>query len=311
MIEKEITVGINGKYPLKGILSLPDNYDEKVPAVVLVHGSGSTDMDETAWGNKPFKDIADYLPSKGIAVLRYNKRTFVYGKQMKKEDAGGITVKNETIEDAILAANLLRDDKKIDPGRIFILGHSLGGMLAPRIDVEGGNFAGLIILAGSPRTLTDIIIGQMEDQISQLGKLLQIIGKKQVLSIRAKFERIDSMTEGEAKRLKIFGYLYAWYFKELAEHPAADYLKVIEKPVLILQGGKDFQVLPEKDFDLYKKICAGKPNIGFKVYPELNHLFMKAIYGRERIKEAQKEYKAPRKVDLAVLDDIADWILSK
>jgi dipeptidyl aminopeptidase/acylaminoacyl peptidase len=83
MIEKEITVGIDGKYPLKGILSLPDNYDKKVPGVVLVHGSGSTDMNETVWGNKPFKDIADYLPSKGIAILRYNKRTFVYGKQIR------------------------------------------------------------------------------------------------------------------------------------------------------------------------------------------------------------------------------------
>jgi len=110
-MEKEITVGKDGKYPLKGILSLPDKYDGKIPAFVLVHGSGSTDMDETAWGNKSFKDIADYLPSKRIAILRYNKRTFICGKQMKKEDAGGITVKNETIEDAILAANLLRDNK--------------------------------------------------------------------------------------------------------------------------------------------------------------------------------------------------------
>jgi esterase/lipase len=61
------------------------------------------------------------------------------------------------------------------------------------------------------------------------------------------------MTEEEAKKSKILGDLYAWYFKELAEHPAADYIKAIEKPVLILQGGKDFQILLEKDFDLYKK----------------------------------------------------------
>jgi dienelactone hydrolase len=309
MIEKEITVGKEGKYPLKGILSLPDNCVTKVPAVVLVQGSGPTDKDETILGNKPFRDIAHYLPSKGIAALRYDKRTFVYGKQMIKEDAAGITVENETIEDAILAANLLRDDKSIDPDRIYILGHSLGGMLAPRIDAEGGNFAGIIIFAGSPRSLIDIIINQNEEIIQQLGKLLQMIAKKQSASLKTKLAAIGSMTEAEAKKTKIFGNIYAWYLKELDEHPVADYLTAIKKPVLILQGGKDFQVLPEKDFTLYQKICAGKPNVNFKLYPELNHLFMKSIYGR--IKDAKKEYKVPQKIDSAVLEDIAEFILMK
>jgi len=93
MMEKEVTVGIGGKYPLKGILSLPDNCNEKVPAVVLVHGSGSTDMDETVWGNKPFKNIADYLPSKEIAVLRYNKRIFVYEVDLWERENKGCTKK--------------------------------------------------------------------------------------------------------------------------------------------------------------------------------------------------------------------------
>jgi len=308
MTEKQVTIGEGGKYPLNGILSLPDNCASKVPAVVLVHGSGSHDKDETIYGNKPFRDIAAYLPTKGIAVLRYDKRTFVYGKQMVKEkDFSSFTVKDEMMEDAILAANLLRNENGIDPNRVYIAGHSLGGMLAPRIDAEGGNFAGLIILAGSPRSLTDIMKSQSEEMIPQLGKLLQMLAKKQFASFGKKIDAINSMTEEEAKKTKFIGRNYMWYLKEMNEHPVADYLKAIEKPVLILQGGKDFQVTVEKDFALYQQICGGKQNIHFKLYPELNHLFMKSLYGR--IKDVKKEYKAPQNVDPAVLDDIAGFIL--
>jgi len=311
MKEKQVTIGEGGKYPLNGILTLPDsctdNHSPKVPAVVLVHGSGSHDMDETLFGNKPFRDIADYLPTKGIAVLRYDKRTFVHGKQMMKDkDSRDFTVKNETIEDAILAANLLRGDDNIDPNHIYIAGHSLGGVLAPRIDAEGGNFAGIIILAGSPRSLIDIMISQNEEMIPQLGKLLQLIAKKRFASFKAKLEAIPTMTEAEAKNTKLAGQNLVWYLKEMAEHPVADYLKATEKPVLILHGEKDFQVTMEKDFALYQEICAGKQNVSFKTYPELNHLFMKSIYGN--LKEYKKEYKVPQKFDPTVLDDIAGFI---
>jgi len=307
MKEKQVTIGKNGKYPLNGILTLPDSCSSKVPAVVLVHGSGSHDMDETLFGNKPFRDIADYLPTKGVAVLRYDKRTFVYGKQMMKEKGSrDFTVKDETIEDAILAANLLRGDDSIDPNHIYIVGHSLGGVLAPRIDAEGGNFAGIIILAGSPRSLIDIMISQNEEMIPQLGMLLQLIAKKRFASIKAKLDAIPSMTEAEAKNAKLAGQNLVWYLKEMDEHPVADYLKLSEKPVLILHGKKDFQVTVEKDFALYQEICAGKQNVSFKVYPELNHLFMKSIYGK--LKDYKKEYKVPQKLDPTVLDDIAGFI---
>ena len=306
MIEEKVIIGKGGKYPLNGILSLPKDRNSAIPALVLVHGSGPNNMDESIGQNKPFRDIAGYLPSKGIAVLRYDKRTFAHGKQMVMESSNGITVKDETIEDAVLAANLLRDDSRIDSDKIYILGHSLGGMLAPRIDAEGGNFSGLIIFAGSPRTLTDIMISQNEDIIPQLGKLLQIFAKKQFKSLKAKFDALEGMTEDEAKKTKFAGGTSLWYLKEMAEHPAAEYLRAIEKPVFILHPEKDSHVSVEKDFDLYKKICAGKQNIHFKLYPELNHLFMKSIYGR--IKDLRKEYKIPQNVDAAVLEDIAQFI---
>jgi dipeptidyl aminopeptidase/acylaminoacyl peptidase len=309
VIENKVVIGKDSEYPLNGILTLPDTCVSKVPAVVLVHGSGSHDMDETIFGNKPFRDIAEYLPSRGIAVLRYDKRTFVYGKKITgRDDFRNFTVKQEVIEDAVLAGNLLKNDSRIDAEHIYILGHSLGGVLAPRIDAEGdGCFAGLIILAGSPRELSQIIISQNEEMIPKLGKLLQIIAKKQFAAFRAKLDSIKSMGEEEAKKTKFIGRNYMWYLKEMEEHPVAGYLKNMKKPVLFLQGEKDFQVTAEKDFMLYREICGGSGNFVFKLYPELNHLFMKSIYGT--IRDFKKEYKVPQKVDSAVLDDIAGFVL--
>jgi dienelactone hydrolase len=308
-MDEKVTVGQGTKYPLDGIVSLPEDLSRKVPAILLIHGSGPSDKDETIMGNKPFRDISEYLVSRGIAVLRYDKRTFVYGKQMVKEDLEKMTVEQETIEDAILATAILKNDARIDANKIYILGHSMGGMLAPRIDAEGGNFAGIIILAGSPRNLTDIILSQGEDLIGQLGKLLRMIAVKQTAAIKKNFEAIPDMTVERAQTTKSVGKAYAWYFKEMNEHPTSGYLSIIKKPVLILQGEKDFQVTVEKDLNLYKQILADKPNVTFKLYPGLNHLFMKSVYGT--VKEFKKEYKIPSKVDMSVLSDMAQWILKE
>ncbi|NEX77927.1 alpha/beta fold hydrolase [Bacillus thermocopriae] len=307
MADEKIVIGAGTKYPLNGKLSLPDERNGSVPAVVLVHGSGPANMDAKVGNNYFFKDIADGLSEKGIAVVRYDKRTFVYGKELKHQT--NMTVKEETIEDAILAANFLRNDSRIDASKIFVLGHSMGGMLAPRIDAEGGHFAGIIIAAGSPRKIEEIMLSQNEDVLNSLNWFLKIIAKKQVAKLATKFDQIYQMSDEEAKSTKLFGkYVRAYYFKEMGEHPAPDYLRNLEKPVLILHGEKDVQTSVEKDFHAYKKLLADKPNVTFKLYPNLNHLFMPAIYGE--ILKVKKEYKVPQKVDHQVIQDIADWIHS-
>ena len=151
MVTQNIILGEGTQYPLKGILTLPDDCSKPVPAVVFVHGSGSSNMDEKVYKLTPFKDLAEGLAKQGIASVRYDKRSFAHGLKMMK--AGTITVREETIEDAVAASELLKHTPGVDPQQIFIIGHSMGGMLAPRIDAEGGNFRGLILLAGSPRKL--------------------------------------------------------------------------------------------------------------------------------------------------------------
>ena len=307
MTDEKIVIGVGTKYPLNGMLTIPDETNELLPAVVLVHGSGPSNMDGKIGNNYPFKDLAEALAERGIAALRYDKRTFVYGKEMRNDT--GLSVKEETIEDAILAANFLRKDLRIDGNKIFIIGHSMGGMLAPRIDAEGGNFAGIIIMAGSPRKLEEIIITQNNDVLNSLNMFLKMIARKQIAALSSKFNNIYNLSDEEAKSTKVLGkYVRAYYLKEMGEHPSTNYLKALDKPVLILQGDKDFQVSLEKDFDGYKKILGDTRNVTFKLYPNLNHLFMPSVYGE--ILKAKKEYKVAQRIDKQVIKDVSEWILS-
>ena len=307
MLNENIVIGAETNYPLNGILTIPDGTNELFPAVVLVHGSGPSNRDEKVGNITPFKDLAQGLSKKGIAVLRYDKRTYVYGKQMRNDT--GLSVREETIEDAILAVECLRKDKRIDANQIYIIGHSMGGMLAPRIDAEGGHFAGIIIMAGSPRKLEELMMDQNEDVLNSLNWMLRLIAKKQIAKLTSKFHRIYSLTDEEAKSTLVLGkYVRAFYFKEMGEHQAIQYLlSEPHKPVLIMQGDKDFQVSVQKDFNAYKTLLSEIPNITYKLYPNLNHAFMPSVYGR--ILKAKKEYNVAQQMDQQVINDIADWIL--
>lgn len=305
MVDEKIIIGKDSRYPLNGILTLPDNLDGASPAVVLVHGSGPSDKDEHIGNTYFFKDLAEGLSRQGIAVLRYDKRTYVYGKDMRGNP--DLSVKEETIDDAILATKLLRNDSRIHSNKLFIIGHSLGGMLAPRIDTEGGDFAGIIIMAGSPRKLEEIIMDQNQEVLNSLNKLLRMIAKRQITALSSKFNNIYNLSDEEAKSTSVLGkHINAFYFKEMGEHPSAYYLSELNKPIFVLQGDKDFQVSIDKDFNVYKELLRNNPNVSFKLYPNLNHLFMPSVYGK--ILKAKKEYKVAQKVDESVIMDISNWI---
>ena len=130
MTEEKIVIGENTQYPLKGLLTLPDGAAGPVPAVVFVHGSGASNMDEKVGKLTPFRDLARGLARHGIASVRYDKRTFAHGFKMVRDKSLEVTVKTETIEDAVLATRMLKQDPRIDPRQVFIVGHSMGGLVA-------------------------------------------------------------------------------------------------------------------------------------------------------------------------------------
>lgn len=306
MIIENIVVGEGTKYPLKGILTLPEDRQTQVPAVVFVHGSGSSNMDEKVGKLTPFKDLAEGLAQLGIASVRYDKRSFAHPFKILREKI--ITVKEETIEDAIRATELLKRDSRIDKDNIFIAGHSMGGMLAPRIDAEGGNYKGLILMAGSPRRLEEIMLDQNEAVMRSGKGLLQWFVKTQVAKISAMFEGMYELSDEETKKKKVGNGTTLYYFKEMGEHQSSNYLVKLEKPILIMQGEKDFQATLENDFAAYKELLNDKKNVTFKVYENLNHLFVPSVYGN--IMKAMKEYKVEQHIGKNVIKDLADWIFN-
>ena len=282
LAEKETSITIGAEYPLDGVLAMPSG-TQKVPAVVLVHGSGPSDKDESAYGIKVFKDISDYLAANGVAVLRYDKRTYTYAASLPPD----ITVNDETIEDAILAGQLLSLNERIDGTKIFVIGHSMGGMLAPRIVEESnGVFSGAVIMAGSPRSLLDIIYDQ----------------NMYFVSLALESER-DALIEQVEGAMPYFG-LPQGYIDEMDAHPVSDYINSTDKPYLILQGGKDFQVSAKKDFEAYKQLAGGRSNFEFRLYDNLTHFF--TISTMEH--PTPDDYVAGAHVDNTPLSDILQWV---
>ena len=305
MIQEPIIIGQNTPYPLKGLLTLPEG-DGPFPAVVLVHGSGSSNMDDKVGKLTPFRDLAQGLAARGIASIRYNKRSFTHGLKMVLDKKHPITVREETIEDALLAAQLLRADRRIDSGRVFLMGHSMGGMLAPRIECEGGDFRGLILLAGSPRRLEEIMLDQMAEIMSASTGLTKKLMAKQHAQFSRLFEGLYDLTDEEARQKKVGGGTTLYYFKEMGQPTVAQWLEKTRKPMLIMQGEDDFQVKAAVDFAMYRELLSHRDNVTFRLYPGLNHAFVTARF--DSITDAKKEFTPERHMGPEVLDDIAGWI---
>jgi dienelactone hydrolase len=297
--EKEIVVG-SGEWALPGTLAIPSGKGS-FPAVVLVHGSGPNDRDESIGPNKPFRDLAWGLASQKIAVLRYEKRTRVYSQRLKDFE-GKFTIQEETVDDALAAVNLLRKIEGIDKKKIYVLGHSLGGMIAPRIGLLDTEIAGFIIMAGTTRPVEEVMLEQVKYIISIDGKITED-EKARLSEIEKAVERIKRLKKSDS--ITGHGNLLGAppeYWLDLRSYNPSVTAKYVRQPMLILQGGRDYQVT-EKDFDGWKNALSSRPDIEFKIYPKLNHLFIEG-----KGKSTPAEYSQAGHVAKYVIDDIAAWI---
>ncbi|HML47991.1 MAG TPA: alpha/beta fold hydrolase [Clostridia bacterium] len=285
----------------RGALTLPAG-EGPYPAVILVQGSGASDMDESIMGIKPFRDLAMGLAAKGIASLRYDKYTYAHPDLF----AGDPTVDKEYLADIRSAVQLLAADGRI--GRIYIAGHSLGGILVPRLlQASEGLADGGIILAGSSRPLWEIQWMQNEDALATLqGEQLKQ-GRAIVDAELEKARRLLDMSPEELAAETVFG-LSAAYQADLARDNPADIAKELGLPLLILQGEKDWQVKAEEDFAAWQKALEGTAFAAFKLYPGLSHVFI-ALPGESAGNVS--DYANGGHVDQAVIDDIAAWIFAQ
>lgn len=301
--EIDVTIG-EGKWELPGILAIPEG-SGPFPGIVLVHGSGPNDKDETIGPNKIFRDMAWGLASKGIAVLRYDKRTFKHARELTVDLVEKLTVKEEVIDDALLAIQLMRQMEEIDPKRVFLLGHSLGATVAPRIGKQDQSLAGLIIMAGITRTLEDTILDQYTYLYGLAGTMTDA-QKEELQALKVKVDRLKDpeLSDDISPQDLPLGIPVA-YWKDLKDNNPLDAAKTLTMPILILQGERDYQVLQTKDFEGWKKALNNRENVAFKIFKGLNHLF---IAGEG--KSAPQEYLIEGHVDRGVIDFIVNWIRS-
>jgi dienelactone hydrolase len=286
--ERAVTIG-EGDWKLPGTLTVP-NGSGPFPAVVLVHGSGPNDRDETVGGVKMFKDLAEGLGSRGIVVLRYEKRTKAYGPRVAAMTR--FTLHDETVEDAVKAAALLRTLPFVDGKRVFILGHSLGGYAAPRIAVEDSQLGGLILMAGNARHLEDLVV----DQVTSQGGSAKALENAKAIQAKVK-----SLEPGDEDSPAVMNAPVTYWLNLKDYDPVSDAAK-LAMPMLILQGERDYQVTMT-DFAMWKAGLAKNKGAATKSYPALNHLF---VAGEG--KSTAAEYAKPGHVAPEVIEDITAFV---
>jgi len=299
----------SGNFTLEGTFLHPPG--KQLPAAVLVQGTGPFDRDETIGARKPFRDIARGLALLGIATFRFDKRTYTYfGRPEIKQ----FTVEEEVIVDALSAIAFVRKQEDIDPSRVFVIGHSLGGAMLSYIATRDSLLAGAIMLAPPAKPPEEIMATQTEYQMrlkerSQVEIDSTVIQALNVFSALRKDQEIDSHN--------FLGYPAGYWHDFLKRKPLLTVSKT-RLPILILQGQRDYQVTVE-DFNLWIKTLASRPNSFFehKVYPLLDHTF--SYYRPKRNSDhlfpdtagnscSCNAYAFPRQVDKTVIKDIADFI---
>ncbi len=297
--EEELTVG-PPHLDVAGTLTVPSQ-DGRWPAVVLLAGSGPLDRDETMGRNKPFKDLAWGLATLGLTVLRFDKVTYSRGSQVRGDVA--FTVADEYMPQAVSAVRLLRDHPSVDPDRMFLLGHSLGGTIAPRIAADETSIAGIVILAGGAQPLQWAMVRQMR-YLASLDEDAGASAQPAIDIVTKQAEMVDSpnLTASTSAGSLPFG-MPAPYWLDLREYDPVKTAAAVETPMLILQGGRDYQATVADDLSRWEAGLSRLPDVTIRIFDSDNHLFFPgAGYS------TPAEYEAAQHVDPAVVSGIAEWV---
>lgn len=296
-IEEDILIH-TGEYAMEGILTIPNRKDDNFPAVVLVGGSGPTDMNSSVGKLKPFKDIASGLAKSGIASIRYHKRTYQYQNELKTDYR--FTPKDEYIDDAISAIELLANDERIDHNNIFLLGHSQGGQFAPVIANQTDKLKGIIIMAGITIHILDLL---MEQVLNNYGLALY----SEYIPFYQAAIAIDQPDQTKENWHYFGAYYHYWLVYNKFDFEAELIESANNHVILVMQGGKDLQVYP-KYFDRYIELVSQneKSTIKHIKFDNLNHMFVDG--GDETIQTA---YSKKKTVDQSVIDSMIDFISTR
>jgi len=305
-VEEAIQLRPNAQDATDGLLTLPLG-DGPFPAVIMVHGSGPSDMNETALANAPFRDLARGLAELGVASLRYDKFTFAHPELIGAD----FTVEKEYVYDALDAAQLLLADERI--GKIYILGHSMGAMLAPRVMTAllpeaGDRLAGAVLLSGTPLHLWEVQYQQNLDVLAKLEGDEKTQGEALVAAELDKFAALAKLTDEQRMAETFFGVPSYYQVDEMSVDPI-ETASALGLPLFIAQGAKDWQVKPENGIELWKAQLPEALDASFHLYADMNHM-LSDMEG-EPTGTSSDYMDADAHVSAELIEDIAEWISSK
>ncbi|MFC7586132.1 alpha/beta hydrolase family protein [Nonomuraea antimicrobica] len=266
---------------------------------MLLSGGGPFDRDATFGPNKPLKDLAWGLACGGVAVLRFDKVTYAHAEQVAAR--GDLTMSAEYVPHAVAAVRLLQGHPAVDARRVYVAGHSMGGKVAPMVAAAEPSVAGLALLAGDAEPMHRAAV-RVVRHLASIGAL----PADAVETIRRQAALIDGpglSADTPAAELP-FGYPAA-YWLELRDYDSVAAAAALGKPMLILQGARDYQVTVADDLALWRKGLAGRPGVTIRVYDADDHLFFPGSGP-----STPSGYQAPQHVDPAVVGDLTDWLTS-
>jgi uncharacterized protein len=298
--EHDVTIG-SGPLAVSGTVSLPRGGGPR-PGVVLLGGGGPFDRDATTGPNKPLKDLAWGLTSRGVAVLRFDKVTHTHGALVA--DTPDFTMTDEYVPHAVAAVRTLRQQPTVDPARVFVLGHSMGGKVAPRVATAEPSVAGLVILAGDTQPMHRAAIRVIRHLASLTPGPAADAAVDTITRQAAAVDSPDLSPTTPADTLP-FG-LTGSYWLDLRGYDPVSTAAALDKPMLILQGGRDYQVTVEDDLAGWRTGLAHRPDVTIRVHDADNHLFFPGTGP-----STPADYQAAQHVDPAVIADIADWLKSE
>ncbi len=280
---RDVAITADDGVTLAGTLTIPNAAATPLPGFVLVHGSGCIDRDETIGPNKIFAQLANRLSNDGYAVLRYDKRSC--GKS-----GGKFAVRDRLIADARDAIAYLRSQPGIDPKRIYVLGHSEGGELAPSIAIADGHLRGIVLLAPPALPLEQILKQQLLRKVSSANRAAM---EKQV---QAELDAVASGKKPSAEK--------RWLQSTFGVDPVV-LIAHVPCPILILQGTKDIQVLPADTPRLAQAAQNAHRDVTVVMVQDDDHLFIK-LPADER--STGGEYFTPSYLDPALFVAIETWL---
>lgn len=302
-VTEEITLRAGEADETQGMLTLPVG-DGPFPTVIMMQGSGSSGMDETAFGIAIFRDLAEGLAQAGVASIRYDKYNYAHAGLLTND----YTVQQEYMVDAVDALALLQADDRI--GDIYLLGHSLGGMLVPRVmqTLGADNFAGGVILEGTPLQLWEIQYHQNLALLDDLDESDRAVAQASVDAELAKLDTMPSMTAEELQNSLFFG-ISAWYQMDLMSVDTAQTAIALQKPLFITQGEKDWQITPADGIDAWKAALGDQlTTVTYADYPNMNHMLCD-MEGESA--GDTSDYTSGGTVSETLIQDIAAWITAQ